>query len=865
MHPIRKIIYCLLLLLAGNTVFGQPFPCNGDLYFATNSNNGRNSLNRIFFIPFTGLAFARDRFYGGADFNALGFNSGDGYIYAARLNSNEIVRLKKDNTFEVVGEVPNLERLTTSAGDCTPDGYYLVHDQVLDQILVFEVLDEFGLVNRIDLFWDPASDFSGPFTARIDDFAIDPTDPTVAYSYQGDYFDPDLQPDEARGYFLKINLDFQSPDLGMVTPVAPISRNIIKKIGSLFFSAPGTLYAYGSTLSGPDPIQNKIMTINKNTGDITEFNRNGPEGINSDGCSCPYGLSFTNRVDPNNALCTDAKVTYYLTITNWFFQGFPNTAIADTLPEGMIITNISGNFTGDIEPGTGVGTRILQLNNLDIPPKSSITLNMEVEIIDLPIDFVTHQAILTNLPERLGWELVSDDPATVGNLGDATTLNSEAQRLTDFTIELSHPNDCLEAMTGKMVISAPVFIPGIEYEIRMQNEKYAEFTRNAFVDEQNTMVIDSLLPGEYRLYSIRPNNANCSFAMKDTTVAIIAPNELINAEVFTNSPVCEGTILELSGAVFPAEGGAVKWKGPAGVWSDVLLIRIDSILANQSGTYKMTFTYGYCEQLRELEVEVFPRIEAQITSPDGICERDSLQIVVEGQGNIQSFKWRTPEGGQHGDSLLAIPSSQLKDEGLYEVILDNGQCQDTAQKYIQVYPAPTLELPRVEVSKFCDPLVLSPQLSGNTNVSYSWKPEEGLSCADCPTPEIEAPVQPDYTLTVRTRFACQDSAKVRVLLDEEGLIYIPNVFSPNNDNVNDYFQVFPSCGVASIDQFEIFDRYGSLVYQASSITQFYDRSLFWDGQVNNSPLSDGLFIWRMELSLIDGTNRRLKGEVKVLR
>jgi len=51
-----------------------------------------------------------------------------------------------------------------------------------------------------------------------------------------------------------------------------------------------------------------------------------------------------------------------------------------------------------------------------------------------------------------------------------------------------------------------------------------------------------------------------------------------------------------------------------------------------------------------------------------------------------------------------------------------------------------------------------------------------------------------------------------VFLEQEDLIYIPNVFTPNGDGENDFFQIFPSCGVAEINRFQVYNRAGSLVY-----------------------------------------------------
>ena len=863
MRQSRLIIIFFLASMVCMPIFGQTFPCDGSLIFSTSSNNTRTSLIRINFGPFGTIFYDRFRHYS-AGFNGLGFNPQDNYIYGVRTNTNEIVRLKFDNTFEVVGTVPSLDKLTSTAGECTPDGFYLCHDQELDQILVFDVVDNFALVNQIDLFWNTQSGNSGPFTTRIDDFAIDPTNPTVAYSFQGNYFGADLEPDETRGYLLQINLDFQSPNLGRVTPIAEIPRNIIRKIGSLIFSADGTLYAYGAQTQGPDPTQNQLLRVDKTSGEVTVFNSTGPSGINSDGCSCPYFLSFSNAVNPNFALCTDSKVNYNLAITNRFFQDIPNASVIDTFPEGMIISNISGNFSGNIAVGTGVGTRVFQLDNIDIPARSGATINIEVEIIDLPIQFISNQAILTNLPERFGYELVSDDPATMGFVGDATNIFSDPQRLEEFTIDITHTTDCLKPEDGKAVISSPIFIPGIEYEVNFQNEDFEEFAEEVIIDEQNTFVLDSLFPGEYKLYKITPKDSKCSFAMKDTTITVLAPNHLIQAEVTTNSPICEGSTLELTTTFFPPEG-TVQWSSPKIFRFDGANLTIDSANAEQGGEYEMIFTYGACEQIRTLDIAVFPEIEATISGQSEFCARDSLRLTAEGAGNLTAFTWTDPNGNQSTQQVLEIPSANFENKGIYELIIDNGLCSDTTSTFIDVLPTPTLELPEMLKSKFCDPLVLEPKLSGSTNVVYSWTPSEGLSCADCPNPEIASPIQSEYNLMVRNEFACQDSADISVFLDEEGLIYIPNVFSPNGDGQNDHFQIFPNCGVQSIDGFQIYDRFGGLMYNLNSIEQFYDPNLFWNGSINQVQANEGLYLWQLKITLIDGTTRSLKGDVTLLR
>lgn len=858
---LRTFTLGLLFIIFCKPIFCQTFPCDGSLFFTTNSGSGFTPLNEVTFGPFGAVFFGQVRTFRGGNFNALGFNPEDGYIYGVRMKSNEIVRLKSDNSFEVIGTVPDVEKLASTAGDCLPGGRFLCHDQELDQILVFNVVGEFQQTQAIDLFWDPLSDNNGRVTTRIDDFAIDPLDTTVAYAFQGSYFNEDLEPAETRGYFLKIDLNFNSPNLGMVTPIAKIPENVIRKIGSLFFDPTGTLYAYGATSPNPNQSQNQLLRIDKNSGTVsTEFGIPGPGAIYTDGCSCPYNLSFTNFVDPNFALCTNSEFSYNLRIDNRTFQDIQNATLADTLAEGMVISNISGNFIGDIMPGTGVGTRILQLDNIRIPRRANATINIEVAVIDIPIDKIPNQAFLTNLPDKLGNGIVSDDPATVGFVGDATNIFSDPQRLEGFTVDITHPTDCLQPDGSRVVIGAPVLIPGIEYEVSLRNEEWEETLKKVTIDAQNAFTIDSLLPGEYTLKSISPQNSRCSFAMKDTTITVEAPNELIQAEVFTNSPICEGATLELSAVVSP-EGGSVKWRGPYVTGLKDLEITIDSAGVEQNGLYEMTFTYGVCEQVRELEVEVAPDIAAEINSQDTYCERDTMRLKAQGNGRLPGFLWTNPQGLMLTDSLIEIPSASAEHEGLYELIIDNGNCQDTIIKYITVSPAPELSLPRALKSDFCDPLVLDPVLSDATNISYHWSPAEGLSCIDCSNPAIAQPINYRYQLNVNNAFGCQDSARVFVQVDEDKIIYTPNVFSPNDDGVNDYFQIFPNCSVATIDKFQIFDRFGNLIHSINPILDFSNQQVLWDGTFNGSKASMGVYLWLLDFSMVDGTKRSLQGDV----
>lgn len=97
-------------------------------------------------------------------------------------------------------------------------------------------------------------------------------------------------------------------------------------------------------------------------------------------------------------------------------------------------------------------------------------------------------------------------------------------------------------------------------------------------------------------------------------------------------------------------------------------------------------------------------------------------------------------------------------------------------------------------------------------------------------------------------------------------IYIPNVFSPNGDGRNDEFLVFASCDFPlHNDGFQIFDRWGSLVYTSNADDL---ENIRWDGAVYGMPASTGVYTWVLEYTITPKNrpeHKVLRGDVTILR
>jgi gliding motility-associated-like protein len=110
--------------------------------------------------------------------------------------------------------------------------------------------------------------------------------------------------------------------------------------------------------------------------------------------------------------------------------------------------------------------------------------------------------------------------------------------------------------------------------------------------------------------------------------------------------------------------------------------------------------------------------------------------------------------------------------------------------------------------------------------------------------------------SVFSNFVCID-------IDECGLIWFPNVFTPNGDQWNQYFQ---ADSVNSIANFEIiiFNRWGTVVYESN------DPFFQWDGrdQNNNKDCSTGVYFYEARIAhyTLSGTlEKKYRGSVTLLK
>ena len=164
-------------------------------------------------------------------------------------------------------------------------------------------------------------------------------------------------------------------------------------------------------------------------------------------------------------------------------------------------------------------------------------------------------------------------------------------------------------------------------------------------------------------------------------------------------------------------------------------------------------------------------------------------------------------------------------DGIYTVsITINNNTTITRQAYIRVYPFPDATFvwsDSVELGSYAVVFASVPQDPDSIPYQYQWILEDGtLGDTRLLVHSFQAEGQYRAALIVSNQAGCADSSMR--LVEVFDVLDCANVFSPNNDGMNDYF-VINSNGV-TIYNLQVFSRSGVKVFQAEAPV------IMWDGR-----------------------------------
>lgn len=153
----------------------------------------------------------------------------------------------------------------------------------------------------------------------------------------------------------------------------------------------------------------------------------------------------------------------------------------------------------------------------------------------------------------------------------------------------------------------------------------------------------------------------------------------------------------------------------------------------------------------------------------------------------------------------------------------------------------------------------------NPITDYIWMPSGADSLAMNERLIFTAVDNVVVSLEVVDSDGCIGSGEIFVMVRKKRDIGIPNAFSPNGDGYNDLFTLYPGPSVHSIRSFQIFDRYGTLVWEEKDISPEQAQVTGWDGTYQGSPASFDVYVAVVQVEFIDGQVIRRVSDVTLVK
>ena len=150
---------------------------------------------------------------------------------------------------------------------------------------------------------------------------------------------------------------------------------------------------------------------------------------------------------------------------------------------------------------------------------------------------------------------------------------------------------------------------------------------------------------------------------------------------------------------------------------------------------------------------------------------------------------------------------------------------------------------------------------GFNQLSITWTPATGLSCADCPKTIATIVETTRYTVVLKGYGACE--VRGDYLFQVRPKVFVPNVIQPSSDNNNIFTIYSAEDGDIDIKVLQIYTRWGEKVEEIRNFKA--NGPTGWAGDFRGQPTLPGVYVYYAEVKLADGTDYVLKGDVTVVR
>lgn len=307
--------------------------------------------------------------------------------------------------------------------------------------------------------------------------------------------------------------------------------------------------------------------------------------------------------------------------------------------------------------------------------------------------------------------------------------------------------------------------------------------------------------------------------------------------------------------VLPTPGSTYFWNVECGtiISNNVHADSIVVAWCNTPGTYHVKVVErnkgGCWGDTVSTQVVVDPKMHLSIFGPAQECVGEPVWLYASG---ASSYQWNT------GETTSNI-YEHLQDTNTTFRVIGKNICEtDTASFTIKVHPRPTASFTYTPQEPIVDEQI-NLHYTGKGATDWTWYVSNQQDIpGDMTDPEISFDQKgiKNVTLVSENQFGCTDTAIENLNIIYESKIFVPDVFTPDGNGINDSFKAI-GFNLKNIHM-KIYNRWGEQIFESFGVNDA------WDGTFKGETVMEGVYIYTIDAEATDGEHYYLNGNVTVM-
>jgi gliding motility-associated-like protein len=573
-----------------------------------------------------------------------------------------------------------------------------------------------------------------------------------------------------------------------------------------------------------------------------------------------FNICYNFSIGADTAICHGSKITLLAgipsDIVNWYSSASPSSPFQTG---NSAVVNVLNNTKVWVTVAKPIGCNLSDTINLAVLPlpetwvkkDTSLCLNSNITLSLIHTNYkgdwnAQSGSITATDTDKVTFKVLHNDQIYVKITALNGCHNYDTTRITTHSL----PQSYLPTQTSGCLHDTLHLMAGTP------NDSVYWFNSN------------NVLLSKERTLTFKVNNSeNLHFTIVDSIkctsldTIIVRALDLPMANAGRDTLICPKGHAQLGGSYANPDAFTYQWAPSNLLNSNQVLHPIATPVNTTSFVLKITDANS-CSNFDTVIVYINPQSIVNTGSDKFICNGKSVELggkpTAIGSSLPYGYDW-TP-ANRLDNSSIENPTATPNTTTQYRLILSTAGCIiDTAYVNVTVWPLPVITKSEDVIIGYHENTTLS--ASGGS--AYRWEPETGLSDSRIANPIAAPLVTTIYQVFVTDNNGCESDAQVTVMVRNE--IFVPNLFTPNGDNNNDYFNIYGT-GIDKIHLL-IYNIEGILIFETTSVEEATVTG--WDGQYKGNPLPPGKYLWVLEAASTDGAkllfNGSNKGIVTLLR